>query len=599
MDLNKNNKIESSTIRNRVISEKLYPALRNTKEGEVYGYINSRGIFVIEPAYSSAYEFNSSGLAIVRVGEKFGVINKTGEYVISPVYNSINNFKENRAIWALDDYMGAFNQKGNVITDKSYSFVSDYSEGRAVVGFSNNNGSYRYGYIDLDGYNIIPPIYMEANNFIEGVALVKLNEREYRSINPYGQIINTYNYNYVSQYGDGLMVFGNSFEGPLGYINIDGEVVIKPRFKSAEGFKDGVAIVSESDSFQGPYGLINKSGKYMYEPNFSDIKILGEGRVALGIPMGDEALKLRSIYAIGDTSGNRLTEFMYLSVGEYNNGLSYASDKTNTFFIDLSGNQAENLPKISGSGELSIKNGVIYANIDYSPYYLDSSGKEIYKPNDIIYLNDVYSILKERYKPNINYLVYIPLVQGIYDKNVEVEINNKLRDISNFRSSGINGVSNNLPITENDVIDYDYYGSFNVKYFNSDFLVLEIQGYYYPIGAAHGMPYKKTPNINLVTGKFYDLGDLFIDGVDWVGELNKIISNMIETDKQYEYVFKDQFKGIKEEQDFYVDNSNLYIYFLPDEIGPYVAGFVTFKIPFSEIQGIINKDADFYKAIQN
>ena len=68
------------------------------------------------------------------------------------------------------------------------------------------------------------------------------------------------------------MVFGNSFEGPLGYININGEVVIKPKFKSAQGFRDNVAIVSESDSFQGPYGLIDKTGRYIYAVSYTHLR---------------------------------------------------------------------------------------------------------------------------------------------------------------------------------------------------------------------------------------------------------------------------------------------------------------------------------------
>ena len=121
-------------------------------------------------------------------------------------------------------------------------------------------------------------------------------------------------------------------------------------------------------------------------------------------------------------------------------------------------------------------------------------------------------------------------------------------------------------------------------------------GYYYPFGAAHGMPNKKTPNIDLETGEFYTLADLFMGGVYWTGELNKIIENMIATDPQYEILFEDGFKGIKEDQDFYVDKNNLYIYFPPYEIAPYAAGFVTFKIPFTEIEGMINKEGNFYKS---
>ena len=83
-------------------------------------------------------------------------------------------------------------------------------------------------------------------------------------------------------------------------------------------------------------------------------------------------------------------------------------------------------------------------------------------------------------------------------------------------------------------------------------------------------------------------------GVNWLGELNKIIQKMIDSDPQYEYVNKDAFKSIRIDQDFYIDGDNLYIYFPPYEIGPYAAGFITFKIPFSEISGMINKNGAFY-----
>lgn len=594
-----NIKNEDKKLNKKRLSDntEIYPALRNTKEGKIYGYINANGVFVIEPNYLRAYDFNSDDLAIVQEGEKFGLINRKGEYILKPTYDSINEFKENRAIFVLDNYMGVMDEKGKIITKEKYNFINDYNEGRAIIGVSSNNGDYKYGYIDLNGNEVIAPIYSEATSFNEGRALVKIKDKEYSLINVNGNVINTYNYKYVSQYGNGLMVFGDSFEGPLGYLNSDGDVVIKPKYKTAEGFKDGVAIVSESESFIGPYGLINKEDNYVYEPIFNDIRILGEDRVALGMPIGDEDFKLRSIYAIGDTKGNKLTDFVYLVVGNYKNGLAYASNERDTFFIDLSGQQAKNLPKVTGSGELSIKNGLIYADIDYSPYYLDTSGKIIYKPNDVINLDNNYTVLKEKYKPNINYLIYNPIVKGARDKKIEGQINNKLKELSYFRPYSDKESEKVSIIKEEDVLDYNYYGDFNIKYFKDNLLNLEIYGYYYPIGAAHGMPSMKTPVINLVTGKFYTLGDLFKGGVSWVNELNKIIKNMIETDKQYEYIFKDQFKGIKEDQDFYIDDSNLYIYFPPYEIGPYSAGFVTFKIPFSEIQGMINKNGEFYKEL--
>ena len=78
--------------------------------------------------------------------------------------------------------------------------------------------------------------------------------------------------------------------------------------------------------------------------------------------------------------------------------------------------------------------------------------------------------------------------------------------------------------------------------------------------------------------------------------MDLIIQKMIDKEPQYEYVYKDGFKGIDEGQNFYIDDNNLYIYFQPYDIGPYAAGFIIFKIPFSLIQDImVNKNIDINK----
>jgi hypothetical protein len=582
--------------KNKTHSKRLYPALRNDVYGSSYGYISYNGKFIIKAKYESADNFNEFEIAIVQEKNLTGGINTRGEYVIKPIYDSINSFKGNRAVYVLDGSMGVMDPKGNRVTSKKYDFISDYAEERAVVGTNDSTGTYFYGYIDEEGNEIIPPKFLQANDFIDGVALVKINEERYGLIDKNGNVINTYNYGIVSQYGDGLMVFANSFEGPFGYINKEGQEVIKPIFKEAQGFKGGVAVVSSEDAYNGPYGLIDLKGTYVYQSIYSKINYLGEGRVALGLPIGDDKFISSSIYAIGDTTGKRFTDFKYLVVGDYNKELAYASDNQYTFFIDKSGNIKRRFPVVRGSGDLEVKDNIIFANIDYCPYYLTKEGIIIYKPNNTIRLSKKYSISKIKYKPNINYLIYNPKVNNVANKKVEKNINKKLIKMSYFKPLFEENVKEPYIVKPEDVLNYSYYGDFKVEFFKKNLLVLDLVGYYYPFGAAHGMPTKKTPSINLVTGKVYTLGDLFMGGVYWVGELNKIIENMIKTDPQYEYVYKDGFKGINEEQSFYIDEENLYIYFPPYEIGPYAAGFVTFKIPLEEIQGMINKRGEFYKS---
>lgn len=595
--LEKISKKKRIKAKKRRCSKQLYPALKNTKNGAIYGYINNKGEYVIEPKFEGAYDFNENCVAIVIKDNKYGVIDLLGEYKIYTIYDSISNFRESRAVYSKDGSMGIIDEDGNVITKKEYGIVGEFHDHRAVVGDSKS-GNYKYGYIDREGKELIHLKFERADDFKDDIALVKVKDNEYSLIDKEGKVLNSYKHYLVSQYGDGLMMFSEKIDGPYGYIDIEGNEIITPRFTSTSEFVDGIAIVSVEENYNGPYGVINKKGEYVLTPIFSEIRYLGENRLALGMPigkpLGDDKFIAPSIFAIGDTNGNILTQFKYYAVGNYDKGVTYASNNTSTFFMDKNGKVINTLPKVKGSGELMIKDDIIYANIDYSPYYLTRSGKLIYKPNDEIILDYVYSVIKEKYKPNFSFLIYIPQIKGIKNRKVEKKVNSKLKTLSYFKPFAEDQISHS--INENDVLDYSYYGTFEVTFFKKNILILSLTGYYYPLGAAHGLSSKITPVINLDTGEFYSLEDLFNPNSDWKNRLDSIIQKMIDKEPQYEYVYKDGFKGIDEGQNFYIDDNNLYIYFQPYDIGPYAAGFIIFKIPFSLIQDImVNKNIDINK----
>lgn len=586
MNLSEKNIVVSEGKEEKII---LYPAMKNTIKGRLYGYINNKGLFGIKPKFQMAYDFKD-GVAVVLENDKFGVINVKGEYIVDPVYDSIGDFRERRAVFNLNGNVGVIDNKGNIITRKKYNFISDFSNGLALVGMNYKNDNYRYGYINLKGEEVIPIRFLMGYDFKDNIALVKLDYTKYALINKKGKVLNTYNHVFVYGYNDGVMVFADNFQGPYGYINSKGKEVIKAKYNEATAFKDGVAVVSYDENYEKHYGLINLEGKYIFEPIFSNILNLGEGIVALGLPIGDNTFINRNIYAIGNINGKILTNFIYLRVGSYKDGLAYASDEEYTFFLDTNGDIVKNLPKVKGSGELLKKENLIYADIDYMPYYIGKYNSVVYRPNDTIKLDNSYSIFIKKYKPNINYLIYIPNI--LDGKNKEIsEINKRLERDSYFSPYSEN---KNEEITKDDVLEYDYYGTFDIKFFKKNFISLDLNGSYYGLGAAHPMPVRKTENINLKTGKFYSLKDLFIENSSWKEYLNTLIKSMINFDKKYDFIFKDSFKGIENNQGFYIDEDNLYIYFKPYDIAPYAAGFVTFKIPFSKLNSIINKNGEFY-----
>lgn len=563
----------------------LFPAIVNTKKGNLYGYINFDGKFIIEPKFSQAMDFNEAGVAIACENDLCGLIDSTGKYVVEPIYNFINPFVENRAIFAKNNTMGVMSEDGTVLTSKPYNFINDYSDSFALAAISLDNGNYLYGYLDKDGSEAIPPMYQQATSFNDGYALVQTTIGLYEIIDKDGKTQRTFPYKSLGNFNDNLLTFSEDLGGIMGYVDIDRKVVIKPEFTTASPAEDGYLIVSKSTDYIGKYGVIDINNHMIYPYIYNDIKYLGFNRFALGIPRSDDSLFMNNIYAIGNEQGIILTPFKFINVEKYEDHVASVSDLKNTFFIDLNGRRVNDLPFIEGTGTMRIKCDLVYADIDYFPVYLTKDNDLIYIPNSIIPLNDKYSVIKVKYKPNVTYLIYYPQVKGVSPFNIEMIINAELRELSNLEE-----------VNENDILNYNRYGDFNVLFFDKDLFIPEINIYNYPFGAAHGLTTRKTPNINLKTGEFYKLSDLFKGGIYWTKYINDIISNMIKTDPQYTYVYPEGFKGISLNQDFYVDNENLYIYFAPYDIAPYAAGFVTFKIPFKDIDSLINKNGAFYKA---
>lgn len=186
-------------------------------------------------------------------------------------------------------------------------------------------------------------------------------------------------------------------------------------------------------------------------------------------------------------------------------------------------------------------------------------------------------------------------MKGIHDENREREINSKLRQMSFYIQAKEEVIDNEPNIINDQVLSYNYYGNFQILFYKDSLLIIDLLGYYYSLGTVNGIPIRKTCAIDLLTGRFYKLKDLFKSDTNWRIILNNIISEFIENDSSYEYVFPGSFKGISESQDFYIDKDNLYIYYPPYKIGPYSAGVITFKIPFTQIEAYLNSQGDFYK----
>lgn len=128
-------------------------------------------------------------------------------------------------------------------------------------------------------------------------------------------------------------------------------------------------------------------------------------------------------------------------------------------------------------------------------------------------------------------------------------------------------------------------GSYKVKLHKNGLLSLLYDVYGYAKGAAHGITYQSSQTFNLRDGTEYPLKDLFKPGSDYVRRLSAMIRRRF---KEQDIPMIAEFRSIRPDQDFYLTDRAIGIYFQLYEYTPYVYGFPTFEIPFTEVADILD-----------
>lgn len=577
-------------MENHHVVYELFPASIRTIEGIQWGYINNLGQFVIPPQYEEVNEFQPNGLAIVWLNGHAGIIDQKGKFVVRPIYHSIYPFSEGLAFVFKDEKgYSVINEKGEILNDKPYpfSYIGDFREQRAVIQEFVKRAEFLYGYLDSSGNIIIPPQYNYAHDFRDGKAVVGLKDGTSASIGLEGEILTTYPYEQMGPLSEGLISFRKKAQDKAGYVNETGKVIIPPRFSYAGPFENGRAIVNVSEDYKNQYGLIDKTGAYILEPKYHDIQLLGGKRASVAKAIDPEYPQAGTIFALADTTmGVFLTDFSYDIMNEFEGKYSSVTKGLGSYFINKNGRRALNLPVIHGIGTLSLKEHLIQAFVDERYSYFNRYGHLIWAQNSILPLNGTLFIHEGKYRPTKDFLVYYPQIVGMTDKEAQSKVNQVLREKSRVKK---------LP--KNEPLYYSYSGDFNVQFYKKHLLVLELTGYEYPFGAAHGMPSKMNIPIDLNTGRIYALKDLFKPDSNYVNVLSEIIRKQIQQQED-SYINEEDYKGIVENQPFYVTKEALVIYFQPYEIAAYALGFPEFKISYQDINSVINETGAFWRSFQ-
>jgi len=178
-------------------------------------------------------------------------------------------------------------------------------------------------------------------------------------------------------------------------------------------------------------------------------------------------------------------------------------------------------------------------------------------------------IIRVYRRPNITMLY--PQTAGHENFNANALMNVKIR----------NAVMDLIKALEQPGLKSTISGSFEIKNNQRGILSILLIAMA-EFGGAHPMTMAKSLTMDTTTGDIYTLNQLFKPGYKEI--INAEIRKQI---KERDIPLLDGFKGISDDQDYYVADHTLVIYYQLYELAPYAAGFPYFPIPLYQLSNVI------------
>ena len=203
--------------------------------------------------------------------------------------------------------LGYINKAGKVVVPPQFDRAEQFSEGLAVVRVGGRRGT--CGYINSDGKFAINPQFDDARSFNAGLALVRMG-KQYGFIDKSGKTVIKPQFNLAEPFSEGLALvrIGKKY----GYISKDGKYAINPQFFLAASFSEGLAVVRVGRS----YGYVDKTGKLAIRPQFDQADSFRSGlaRVKIGGRGGK--------YGFVDKAGKYAINPQYTDAAQFSGGLA-------------------------------------------------------------------------------------------------------------------------------------------------------------------------------------------------------------------------------------------------------------------------------------
>jgi hypothetical protein len=324
------------------------------------GLINRKGEFVVPCKYNDIFDDATNGFyyPFIRderftndsvIGEipvlvgKYGIVDTAGNILSEPLFDELPVYGDEMFRVSMNGKYGYADKQGKVVIPPKWDFAVSFSEGKAIVSDAGNSsiidktgkvladnlgagtGMYRfidgrvrcrsndglYGFMDANGKRIIPPIFEEADDFTEGVAVVTNKEGQSGLIDTMGNFVVQPQYEFLFYLGDGLFK-AKDRGGKTGVINSAGKEIVAVEYEDAFHLQKNYIMVEQNQLS----GCFDVTGKMVYPVNSS---------LQLFFVNGVSIVYSETKCGLIDTSGKFIIPAEYDSIGYFDRGYTIMS----------------------------------------------------------------------------------------------------------------------------------------------------------------------------------------------------------------------------------------------------------------------------------
>lgn len=291
-----------------------------------WGFINRSGEIVIAAQYDNAYSFSKDGMARVMKDSLWGYINNQGNIVGGIQYRYAFPFQEKHAIVVVDSSvkLGVIDIDGRLtllpghVDPKRFNqivFGNGYNYKFKDSVVSVNDGFYLTNMKDTIGYYSREVYYNYKGEIIgwgsdfhwRRTDSIQYKDTVEHFLQNEKKCYGEKRYQFVSYPSEGLMRIKK--DDKWGYINIQGDIVIKPCWDECAFFHEGIACVKQGDK----WGAINRDGKIVIGIEYDKLQNYSEGFASA---------EKNGKWGVIDKKGKVVIPFKWDWVDEFKDGLA-------------------------------------------------------------------------------------------------------------------------------------------------------------------------------------------------------------------------------------------------------------------------------------